>query len=252
MAAQLGREKLAVRIMTDQDSAPLVTREPDLGRIVVSIEADPYAYRGTGGLIRDLAVEFDDDQYLLVINGFQILVEDLGAIAAELAAKRSDVTIVGHLDGTPSGVLLGRCGPLKSIPESGYVDMKEQALPSLAQRSKVLVASREAPTGLPIRTLSDYMSALRLFHGRALGRDGEGDPFAENLTPLFSIIEDDADVEPSATIQDTVVLGGATVEGRSVVARSLVCPGARVRAGQRVADRLIVGQSEKPGSERYT
>ena len=73
------------------------------------VERDLSEYRGTGGVLRDLAADYDDDDLILVCNAAQILLDPLAAIATALDRKIGDVTLVSHNDGTPSGVQLVAC-----------------------------------------------------------------------------------------------------------------------------------------------
>jgi NDP-sugar pyrophosphorylase family protein len=211
----------------------------DNGRVRFAVERDPSEYRGTGGVLRDLAKDYRDEDYLLVGNGAQILIEPLADLAAALAAEAGDVSIIGHLDGTPSGLMLLRCGVLRTIPEAGFIDMKEQALPMIAESYRVGVVQRPEPTGLPVRTLGDYIHALRVHHQQAAGGAVTTNPFEENLDSTFSIVQQGATVDNSAYLHDSVVLSGARVEPGAMLVRSLVCPGAIVRRNRAVVDQLV-------------
>ena len=70
--------------------------------------------------------------------------------------------MVSHEDGTPSGLMLVSCRALRLIPARGFVDMKEQALPLIAAKYDVRVMHRRRPTGLPVRSLTDYIQALAI------------------------------------------------------------------------------------------
>src|SRR5690606_20299334 len=97
---------------------------------------DPVEYRGIGGVLRDLAGDYHRDDYILVANAAQLLLSPLSELATLLAESDADgpadVSLISHRDGTPSGLMLIRCGSLWCIPQVGYVDMKEQALPMIA------------------------------------------------------------------------------------------------------------------------
>jgi N-acetylglucosaminyldiphosphoundecaprenol N-acetyl-beta-D-mannosaminyltransferase len=218
-----------------------------LGRASCESGADKGHYRGTAGVLRDLAENLDDDAQLLVANAGQMLLEPLPALARTLAAKKGDVTIVSHDDGTPSGLMLVRAGALRSVPDEGYHDMKEQHLPKIAEKEgmtvKVLRCRR--PTALPIRTLGDYIAALRLRHAPMAARRGEVDPLDDGMgahhAKRFDVVEPGADVAADAHLHDTVVLAGGRVESGANLARSLVTPGGVVSAGQDVLDEIVTG-----------
>jgi hypothetical protein len=136
--------------------------------------------------------------------------------------------------------MLVSCKTLRLIPTSGYVDMKEQALPSIAARYEVTVMHRRRPTGLPVRSLADYTMALRHYHRRRMGKPAVSDPLAEDWLPAFAIVEDGARVDPRAHVHDSVVLKGGIVEAGAVVVRSVVCPGGVVRKDRTAVDQFVI------------
>jgi hypothetical protein len=232
---------MSIRVMLDKVSpAPAIPATE--GPIHFTVERDPFDYRGTGGLLRDLAeARYEDDDYLLVANGAQLIVGSLAEHSLALAERGGEVVVAGHRDGTPTGLMLVRCGALRGIPAAGFVDMKEQALPMIARSHDVRVVLFEKSTARPVRTLPDYLAALRAHHQQMENRPIDQDPFGEDLRSTFSVVEHGARVDREALLHDAVVLAGGIVEPEAVVVRSLICPGARVRRGQRVADRILAG-----------
>ncbi|HLL89121.1 MAG TPA: WecB/TagA/CpsF family glycosyltransferase [Tepidisphaeraceae bacterium] len=238
VAELAGLEKLPVRVLVDRQSPePISAPVRHFGSF--RVERDRSEYRGTGGVLHDLALDYADDDLILVANAAQVLSDPLPVLVSALDRKRADVALVGHRDGTPSGVMLVTCKTLRLIPDAGYVDMKEQALPAIASRFDVKVVHARRPTGLPIWSLGDYVAALRSHHRR--GHAGEGhrpaaDPLAEDWRPTFSIVEDGATVDPTAKVHDSVVLRGGVVEPGAVLVRTVVCPGGVVRRDKTVVD----------------
>lgn len=230
-----GLDRLPVRLLVDRNSPePVSAAVRYFGSF--RVERDLSEYRGTGGVLRDLAKDYDDEDLILIANGAQVLMDPLAAITAALDRKKADITLISHRDGTPSGVMLVKCKTLRLIPASGFVDMKEQALPLIASQFDVKVVHCRRPTGLPVWSLSDYVSALRYHHRKDVGRPAPSDPLAEDWRPSFSIVEEGAVVDSSARIHDAVVLRGGTVEANAVVVRSVVCAGGIVRHDRAVVD----------------
>ncbi len=244
LATDIGLDHLPVRIMTNQGSEHPTVRDR-YERLSVEVEEDVADYRGTAGVLRDVLGDYDGQDLVLVLNGAQLMREPLSAISRDLSAAQSDVALVGHEDGTPSGVMLLRCGTLDGISDIGYVDMKEQALPQIAQRHRVSVVGRRATTGLPIRTLADYVRVLRIHHQSNSGLCPEDNMYAENWQPTFGIIETGATVSEGARIHDSVVLEGARVDPGAVLVQSVVCAGGVVRRNAMVTDQLVC--LERPG-----
>lgn len=247
-AVRFGVARLPVRVIVDK-TTPLPANNPWNGRCDTRFEQDPFEYRGTGGLLRDLADQYGPDDRLIIANAAQILFEPLYEVAEALSQLDADVSIACRSDGSPTGVMLVRCGALGSLPKIGFIDLNEQALPTIARDHDVRVLRGPRQSGLPIRTLNDYLDALRQYHRVAQGRPTLLDPYAEDWQASFEVIEPGAVVNPSAVIHDSVVLEGATVEAGAVVVRSLVAPGAVVEEGRTVVEQIVHGPMLANGSE---
>ncbi|QOV91163.1 WecB/TagA/CpsF family glycosyltransferase [Humisphaera borealis] len=231
-------EKLPIRVLVNHAARePVSAGEKYMG--LFRVERDLSEYRGTGGVLRDVTAEYAEEDFVLVANACQILLDPLSAITLALARQGGDVNLLSHDDGTPSGVQLLQCKTVRHISEAGYHDMKEQALPGISATYDVKIMRHRRPTGLPIRTLEDYMMGLRLYHRRKAGKPMVTDPLAEDWTPAFSLVEAGANVSPAARIHDSVVLAGATVESNAVVVRSLVCGDATVRTERTLVDQYV-------------
>lgn len=252
-AAELRRllalDALPVRVMVNQNSPdPSSADARHFGAF--RVERDLSEYRGTGGVLHDLAREYADDDLILVANAAQILMDPLATVVTALHRTGGDVTVVSHEDGTPSGIMLVSCKTLRQVSESGYVDMKEQALPEIATRCDVRVLERRRPTGLPIRTLEDYIQALRYHHRRSSGKKSAVDPLAEDWNPTFSLIEPGAQVDPASRVHDSVVLKDAVVEAGAVLVRSVVCPGGFLRRDKTAVETFVTRQVESGRRKR--
>jgi N-acetylglucosaminyldiphosphoundecaprenol N-acetyl-beta-D-mannosaminyltransferase len=240
LAKSVGLEKLPVRVMVDRNSPePISAAVKYYGTF--RVERDQSEYRGTGGVLRDLALKYEDNDLILVANAAQILLDPLVSLATTLDQRRGDIGIISHRDGTPSGIMLVSVKTLRLIPETGFIDMKEQAMPLIAQNYAVEVLHRRRPTGLPIRSVNDYINAMRYYHMRRAGKTTLTDPLAEDWQPSFGIVEEGAVVDPSARVHDSVVLRGGVVEAGAVLVRSFVCPSGLVRK-----DKVLVDEFVKP------
>jgi hypothetical protein len=238
LAKVAGLEKLPVRVMVDRSSPePISAAVKYFGTF--RVERDQSEYRGTGGVLGDLAANYADDDLILVANAAQILLDPLVALATSLDQKRGDIAVISHRDGTPSGMMLVSCKTLRLVPQTGFVDMKEQAMPLIAQKFAIEVVHRRRPTGLPIRSFTDYVTAMRFYHMRRAGKTTLADPLAEDWQPSFGIVEEGAIVDPSARVHDSVVLRGGIVEAGAVLVRSVVCPSAVVRKDGALVDDFV-------------
>ena len=235
-------DKLPVRVMLDRTAPlPRVTQMP--GPICIQVEQDPFEFRGTAGLLSDLAREYGEDDYILVANAAEVLLEPLTDLVDALVSARSDVSMACLQDGTPSGLMLLKCGSLGDIPKVGYVDLKEQGLPTIARSHKVRVIRRNDYAGLPLRTRRGYIEALREFYRRVKETQTSADVLQddEGWRAMFGLVETGAAVHPSAVIHDSVVLAGASVEAGAVLVRTVVCPTGVVRKDRSAVDCLVAG-----------
>jgi hypothetical protein len=250
VAQMLDTDFLPVRLLLDRNAPePLsaAQRSAELGHgnaDYYRMERDTSEFRGTGGLLANIAVDYDDDDTILVGNAAQVLLDPLPALLASLKKTRGMVGLIGHRDGEPSGLMLITCRALRLIPSVGFVDMKEQALPIIASTYDVRVVQCRRPTGLSIRTLSDYIAALRAIHQPI--RATATDPWAEDWKSTFAIVESGAVVASSARIHDSVVLSGGVVEAGAAVVRSVVA--GTVRRDHNAVD-ICVEPSRKRGFE---
>lgn len=235
----IGADRLTVRVVVDNASAEPTTPE-EKDAVKVRVERDSSSYRGTGGVLRDLAAHYSDDDVLVVANAGQALLSPLPDLARSLGELEGDVSLISHADGTPSGLMLVRCRALRKVSQTGYVDMKEQALPSIAKDFKVSHLYQTHATGMPIRTLEEYIAALQRRHRVSVGHPPSSDPFAEDHRPTFAIAEAGAEIDPDARVHDSVVLAGAVVEAGAVVVRSIVCPGGMLGEGETAIDSLVM------------
>jgi hypothetical protein len=245
LAQAAGQGALPVRVVLNSAiPAPLMLPEKGLYPLAhVQFERDPIDFRGTGGVLRDLAVAYSDDDCLLVANAAQVLLDPLPDLVRRMAALDSDVALISHTDGTPAGLMLVRCASLRQVPEKGFIDMKEQALTRIAAEHVVSVLPRSRPAGLLIRTLPEYIRALRCYHGGARQVEA-ADAFAEEYQPAFSIVEPGASVHPSARLHDSIILKGGLVEADAVVVRSIVCAGSVLRRGRAAVDSAFSGPGQ--------
>jgi hypothetical protein len=187
-------------------------------------------------VLRDLAQEYQDDDLLLVANANQLSGETLAERVDLMMSAAGDVRLLAGPASEPAGLFMLRCGCLRGISTSGYVDLKEQALPGIAARHAVRVIASSEPTGQSIRRWNDYLAALRLRH-RTPAEAGAA--YAEDWQSLFSVVEEGASVDPTAGVLDSVVLSGGRVEAKATVVRSIVAPGGVVRRGELVVGRLV-------------
>jgi len=249
-----GLSPLNIRVMLDAASAAPRLPETAAGYASVhqrriTIEQDPFEFRGTGGVLHDTSKSLADDDYLLVVGGAQLPTEPLTDLVDALADHEGDAVLLAHRDGTPSGLMLLRCGVLRGISELGFVDLKEQALPSIARQFHVAVEYRPR-AGLSFRGAQDYLGALRFDHRRRRGEAVSPDAYTEDWHSEFTVAEPGAAIAPTARLFDSVVLTGGTVGENALLVRTIVCPGGVVKPGERLIDQLVTAVDTIPHTSR--
>jgi hypothetical protein len=113
----------------------------------------------------------------------------------------------------------------------------------------VSVCALVEPAAVPIRIESQYLAALRKRAGSSWQSGQQESAFEEDWRARFSLVEDGALVDPSATIHDSVVLRGATVRAGAALVQSVVCPGGVVGKRAIVTDELIAPARRRAGTE---
>ncbi|QDU70970.1 hypothetical protein Pan265_08140 [Mucisphaera calidilacus] len=239
LARATGASRLPVRVLVN-DRVPRPDHRTGPAGLAVSIELDGLELRGTAGLLADSCADYDDDDWVLIASGGQIVTRSLIEPYRRLQAAEGVFRLLRHEDGAPGGVALMRCGVLRDVASQGYIDLKEQFLPKLAERERVVTVDHPTIT-LPVRTVNDYIQGLQAYH-RGKDLDGAIEPYAEDWRSSFSIIESGADVEQTARLHDSVVLSGGRVGARAILVRSVVCKNGVVHAGRMQRDAVIGGR----------
>src|SRR5687768_12888624 len=95
LATVPGVGRLAMEVLVDRlspmpDSGRLREKAVRSGVKELLVERDPADYRGTGGVLRDLALRYDDDDYLLVATGAQVLFGSLEEVVVTAAGRSSE------------------------------------------------------------------------------------------------------------------------------------------------------------------
>jgi len=247
LAFELKLDHLPARVMIDRSSsAPRASERT--GPTRVQIEQDPLAFRGTGGLVSDVAKEYGDDEYLIVAHAARLLLTPLPRLIESMAKQNADISLLCDSDSRPSGITLIRCKALRDVPAVGFVDLNEQALPTIAKKHTVKVCRSSQRASMAIRTRQNYLDAVRTYHQCHYPRQRLAESrFNEDWDATFGIIEPGAEVDPSAVIHDSVVLAGGRVEAGAVLVRSVVGPRGHVGPGESAVECIATAH---PGETR--
>jgi len=239
VASKLESDFFPVRIIVDEIT-PTPQSHGSVNSLAMSSEVDPYAWRGSAGVLRDVTQQYAKDQFVLVIAGVQVPLVPLWDVVERMAQFDADIVLLSDEDGTSTDISLIRCGCLRDISPIGFVDFKEQALTQLSVKNIVRVLSLEAQSFMPVRSRESYIAALRAWSAKSRPSAEGGLGLPESYQPIFSITEAGAMISPDAEILDSVILSGAAVDEGACVVQSVVCPGQRIGKGEEIV-RTIVG-----------
>jgi len=252
LAFELKLDQLPARVMIDRSSsAPRASEKT--GPTQILIEQDPLAFRGTGGLVSDVAKEYGDDEYLIVAHAAQLLLTPLPRLVEAMAKQQADISLLCDADSRPHGVTLIRCGALRDVPSVGFVDLNEQALPAISENHTVKVCRSPQRASMAIRTRQNYLDAVRKYHQRHHPRQrfAESMPH-EDWDVTFGIIEPGAEVDPSAVVHDSVVLAGGRVQAGAVLVRSVVGPRGRVAKGESAVECIATAHTDETRNQNLS
>ncbi len=232
----------------------------------LTIEKDPSGFRGPGGVLRDLCVDYPGESTVLVGEASRLVSCDISELVREHRRKNADATVGMNRDGSPAGVMAVRRAALDCIGPVGFVDLKEQWLTKVIASGGAVVAHPLGGAGaMLLRTRSDLLAAARVACGRvsgapdiepvflhAGGQGGEGgvEPGVSRGPSGFSVICAGARVASSALIHDAVVMPGAEVGERAIVVRSIIAPGVRVESGAELID--VVAGAKGARSDQWS
>lgn len=136
-------------------------------------------------------------------------------------------------DERPAGAFLFRRDLLTDVPRIGYLDLKEQFLPQLVARGYRIESAELSATAVRMTDRRNYLRGIRIWQSE----NGEV-PAARNVAG-HSVIADGVELAPDAFVLDSVVLPGASIGPRCVVARSVVGPLIRLPEGSVLVDAVM-------------
>jgi UDP-N-acetylglucosamine transferase subunit ALG13 len=227
----LGQPELCCKVVVGHNAKPPQLRSRDTAAGVV-VERDPSDFRGTGGLLHDIAKTHEPDEAFLVVSAGQILHPTFFDAFNTATAAACDAAVLIAEDESPTSCVIATRRALDAIPPLGFIDLKEQGLALMGKSHRVRVISTHKPIASSIRTPSEYLAALRLLHGGVTSLDEEG-------TSSFSIVEAGAAVAESASLHDAVILAGGRVDSRAFVASSIVCTSGTVPTGGEAISKIV-------------
>ena len=218
-------------------------RRCELTSLRVRVIVEPARWRGTGGIMRDVASQMVNADCVLMVEGTCLppialheLVECLQGpiIAAVGIGPRSQ----------PAGAFAVLREAFQFVPAIGFFDIKEQLLPSLYANGLGAKAVEIAEQVIRLRSREGYLQAVaaQLKH-REQFTGAKRPILAATVSPQARVvgaclIARDAIIEPGAVVHDSVVLENAVIRSGAVVSRSVIGSGVEVESDQIVTGSL--------------
>lgn len=215
--------------------------------------------RGTAGCLRDAALR-SDAQTFVVADATTVPVVDLWGLLDAHHASRAAVTVVAshdrRADGDetarmrPSGVYVVDRRTLAHIAEEGYVDIKEQLLPSLYRATERVTTYSARDVSPRVFDTQSYLALNQWAVERSTRYD---EPPPGYHVAGDAVVHESAVVAPEARLLGPVLLGpgvsvapGATVVGPasidkdSTIGRNAVVSRSALWSGCQVGDEAFV------------
>jgi hypothetical protein len=198
----------------------------------VEVRRDDRPHRGVCGILADTVQTPGFSNWLLVIELNTLPPKSLVPML-EAVASGPSMVVGASEDERPAGAFLLGADLLKDVPRRGYLDLKEQFLPQLVARGHRVSAATLSETSVRLVDRRNYLRSVRVWQSENAVTACE-----ENVGG-HSIICSGAEIAPDAFILDSVVLPGAVIGSRCVVARSVVGPLIRVPEGSVLVDAVM-------------
>lgn len=218
------------------DPAPGSSRAPTIEHFV-----DQAGPRGSAGGLLDVCRNDEPDTTIIAAECSTAFLAPLEPVLAAHHESGADATLVVTRDDLACGLAVVRRSALESVKPRGYVDFKEQFLPALLKSGKRVHVAHADPAH--VIGMHDRRGVLAGLHRLAAleNPSAPNHPPTHTVDPRWSppIISPDAQVDPSAVVSASLVMAGARIGARACVARCIIGPGAIVRPGQIVVERIV-------------
>ena len=253
-------DEVRVAINLDKDTHAInaaidaMTRKRDF-QAVTRTFLEPAAWRGPGGVVRDITLDLDADTIVVIVEGNSAPVSSVKDVIS---------TVQGGADGavgvcgsnSPAGVSAFRRSSIDLIPKIGYFDLKEQFLPALHEAHFRVRPVSVLKGSSRIHDRLSYLEAVRkelAVENQVVTYSKDQDQTIISKNAVVDgrcLIESGVTIDDGVLVHDSVILNGASIGYGAVVARSVVGAGAKVRPGESVVDTILGGHTLLPRVQR--
>lgn len=216
-------------------------RKSDLPRTQVIVESG--RWRGTAGVLRDVAQEYAKSEILLAVEAACYPSENLASLVAACDSQTMGVVGITH-NATPVGVYAFHRSVMKHVPKVGFFDVKEQLLPQMYAKKIGAQALHITNNFIRILDRKTYISAVSQY---ALQHDNMSDSCngylhqSQNSYRLVDacVIDATASIGDGSVIRKSIVLSGAKIGANAVINESIIGSGVVVPKGRVVSQAIV-------------
>ena len=208
-------------------------RRPTTSVLGVEVRRDARPHRGVCGILADTAVECDLAEWVLVIELNTLPPKCLKPLLRGGGTDGVSMVVGSSRDERPAGAFLLRRDLLADVPRIGYLDLKEQFLPQLVARGHRIEAAELSVTSVRMTDRRNYLRGVRIWQSENTAIET-----ASNVAG-HSVVAAGVELAPDAFVLDSVILPGASIGPRCVIARSVVGPLIRLPEGAVLVDAVM-------------
>lgn len=207
-------------------------RRPTTSVLGIEVRRDGRPHRGVCGLLADTVSECDLSEWLLVVELNSLPPRSLRPLL-EAAAEGVSMVVGSSRDERPAGAFLLRRDLLKEVPRIGYLDLKEQFLPQLVARGHRIAAAELSATSVRMTDRRNYLRGVRIWQSENMVDRSDSNVAGH------SVVATGVELASDAFVIDSVILPGASIGSKCVIARSVVGPMIRLPEGSVLVDAVM-------------
>lgn len=199
---------------------------------------DQQAWRGPGGILRDITDDLDPNDAVVVVEALRLPPSTLSPLVAAFTDQCDGVVgLVG--EDQPAGVYVFCQHTLQRAAAIGYCDLKEQLIPALSQDGAKITTAPLGEASCAIRDRGEYLEAVRasLDPDKRIAASAAVSDSA--LLEGFCVIEPDAVIGDGVVVHDSVVLSHAVVGGGAVVSRSIIGASVAITPRCQIVEQIV-------------
>ena len=231
-------QSATIVVSTPRDAQTIENHLADISQwhqhdFTVNVVLEPARWRGTGGIIRDVAAGMAEGDRVLLVEATCLPAPRLDLLINALEGENIAAVGVDRKHG-PAGAYAVRRDAFQVVPAVGFFDIKEQLLPALYDQGRGAKAVEIAERVVRLRSREGYLDAIAAM-------DDLREQTSPSRRPMVSggvsgearivgkcLVSRNAIIEAEAIVHDSVILGNAVIRRGAVVSRSVIGSGVEI------------------------